>query len=97
MTGQRAAAEPYATRFETEVTSIDGRRVWLERSHFYRLSRASASGLDPEGEARPAKGINLLSLSYRRLTTVTWVKDRNPKRSFGGLEMRLLSTPCDGR
>ncbi|WP_226479548.1 alanine--tRNA ligase-related protein [Natrinema amylolyticum] len=35
MTGQRAAAEPYATRFETEVTSIDGRRVWLERSHFY--------------------------------------------------------------
>jgi len=38
MTGQRAAAEPYATRFETEVTSIDGRRVWLERSHFYAAS-----------------------------------------------------------
>ncbi|QLK26451.1 alanyl-tRNA editing protein [Natrinema zhouii] len=38
MTGQRAAAEPYATRFETEVTSIDGRRVWLERSHFYGAS-----------------------------------------------------------
>jgi alanyl-tRNA synthetase len=35
MTGQRAAAEPYATRFETEVTAIDGRRVWLERSHFH--------------------------------------------------------------
>jgi len=26
MAGQRTAAEPYATRFETEVTSIDGRR-----------------------------------------------------------------------
>ncbi|SEV86353.1 alanyl-tRNA editing protein [Natrinema salifodinae] len=38
MIGQRAAAEPYATRFETEVTSVDGRRVWLERSHFYGAS-----------------------------------------------------------
>ncbi|ELY80349.1 alanyl-tRNA editing protein [Natrinema pallidum] len=38
MTGQRAATEPYATRFETEVTSIDGRRVRLERSHFYGAS-----------------------------------------------------------
>ncbi|QLG48177.1 alanyl-tRNA editing protein [Natrinema halophilum] len=38
MTGQRAAVEPYATRFETEVTSIDGRRVWLERSHFFGAS-----------------------------------------------------------
>ncbi|RZH66559.1 alanyl-tRNA editing protein [Natrinema altunense] len=38
MTGQRAAAEPYATRFETEVTAIDGRRVRLERSHFYGAS-----------------------------------------------------------
>ncbi|AEH38736.1 alanine--tRNA ligase-related protein [Halopiger xanaduensis] len=38
MSGQRAAAEPYATRFETEVTAIDGRRVWLERSHFYGAS-----------------------------------------------------------
>ncbi len=35
MTGQRAAAEPYATRFESEVTAIDGRQVWLETSHFY--------------------------------------------------------------
>ncbi|AFZ73356.1 alanyl-tRNA synthetase [Natronobacterium gregoryi] len=35
MSGQLAAAEPYATRFETEVTSIDGNRVWLERSYFY--------------------------------------------------------------
>ncbi|MXV61166.1 hypothetical protein GS429_03640 [Natronorubrum sp. JWXQ-INN-674] len=35
MTGQRAAAEPYTTRFESEVTSIDGREVWLERSYFY--------------------------------------------------------------
>ncbi|ELY98221.1 threonyl/alanyl tRNA synthetase SAD [Natrialba chahannaoensis JCM 10990] len=35
MSGQRAAAEPYATRFETEVTAIDGRRVWLETSYFY--------------------------------------------------------------
>jgi len=43
MTGQRAAAEPYATRFETEVTSIDGRRVWLERSHFYGASGGQPS------------------------------------------------------
>ncbi|SDJ52427.1 alanyl-tRNA editing protein [Natronorubrum texcoconense] len=35
MTGQRAAREPYTTRFETEVTSIDGRNVWLETSYFY--------------------------------------------------------------
>ncbi|WP_247001907.1 alanyl-tRNA editing protein [Halosolutus gelatinilyticus] len=35
MSGQRAAAEPYTTRFETEVTSIDGRQVWLETSYFY--------------------------------------------------------------
>ncbi|MHC3438352.1 alanyl-tRNA editing protein [Natrialbaceae archaeon A-gly3] len=38
MTGQRAAAEPYATRFETEVTAIDGRNVWLETTHFYAES-----------------------------------------------------------
>ncbi|WP_265108016.1 alanyl-tRNA editing protein [Halosolutus halophilus] len=35
MSGQRAAAEPYTTRFETEVTAIDGRTVWLETSYFY--------------------------------------------------------------
>ncbi|AXR76986.1 alanyl-tRNA editing protein [Natrarchaeobaculum sulfurireducens] len=35
MIGQRAATEPYVTRFETEVTAIDGRRVWLESSYFY--------------------------------------------------------------
>ncbi len=38
MSGQLAAAEPYATRFETEVTAVDGRRVWLETSHFYAES-----------------------------------------------------------
>ena len=38
MTGQRAASEPYATRFETEVTAIDGRQVWLETSFFYAES-----------------------------------------------------------
>ncbi|WP_049927168.1 serine-tRNA(Ala) deacylase AlaX [Halopiger goleimassiliensis] len=38
MSGQRAAAEPYVTRFETEVTSVDGRRVWLDRSYFYAES-----------------------------------------------------------
>ncbi|WP_306052212.1 alanyl-tRNA editing protein [Natronococcus wangiae] len=35
MSGQRAAAEPYTTRFETEVAAIDGRQVWLETSYFY--------------------------------------------------------------
>lgn len=35
MTVQRATREPYTTRFETEVTSIDGPRVWLETSYFY--------------------------------------------------------------
>ena len=38
MSGQRAAREPYTTRFETEVTAVDGRKVWLERSYFYAES-----------------------------------------------------------
>lgn len=38
MSGQRAAREPYTTRFETEVTAVDGRHVWLERSYFYAES-----------------------------------------------------------
>ncbi len=38
MSGQLAANEPYATRFETEVTAVDGRKVWLETSHFYAES-----------------------------------------------------------
>ncbi|ELY51816.1 alanyl-tRNA editing protein [Natronorubrum bangense] len=38
MTGQRAAREPYATRFETEVTAVDGDCVWLETSYFYGAS-----------------------------------------------------------
>ncbi len=52
MTGQRAATEPYVTRFETEVTSIDGRRVWLESSYFYGESggqpadRGTIGGVD---------------------------------------------------
>ena len=52
MTGQRAAREPYATRFETEVTAIDGDCVWLETSYFYGASggqpadRGTISGLD---------------------------------------------------
>ena len=35
MSGQRAAAEPYATRFESEVTAVDGTQVWLETTHFF--------------------------------------------------------------
>ncbi|WP_255168159.1 alanyl-tRNA editing protein [Natrononativus amylolyticus] len=38
MSGQRAAAEPYTTRFETEVTAVDGTRIWLETSYFYAES-----------------------------------------------------------
>ncbi|AGB16876.1 alanyl-tRNA synthetase [Halovivax ruber XH-70] len=38
MSGQRAAAEPYATRFETEVSAVDGRRVWLDSTHFFAES-----------------------------------------------------------
>lgn len=38
MSGQRAAAEPYTTRFETTVRSVDGREVRLERSYFYAES-----------------------------------------------------------
>ncbi|SDR20257.1 alanyl-tRNA synthetase [Natronobacterium texcoconense] len=54
MSGQLAAAEPYATRFDTEVTSIDGNRVWLERSYFYAESggqpadRGTIDGIDVE-------------------------------------------------
>lgn len=47
MSGQRAASEPYTTRFETEVTSIEGRTVWLERSYFY-----GASGGQPADRGR---------------------------------------------
>ncbi|MCU4973083.1 alanine--tRNA ligase-related protein [Halobacteria archaeon AArc-m2/3/4] len=35
MSGQRAADEPYTTRFETGVSAVDGRRVWLETTFFY--------------------------------------------------------------
>ncbi|WP_121741054.1 alanyl-tRNA editing protein [Natronorubrum halophilum] len=35
---QRAAREPYTTRFETEVTAVDGRSVWLETSYFFGAS-----------------------------------------------------------
>ncbi|TYL39265.1 hypothetical protein CV102_08260 [Natronococcus pandeyae] len=38
MSGQRAAAQPYTTRFETEVAAVDGRQVWLETSYFYAES-----------------------------------------------------------
>ena len=38
MSWQLAAHEPYVTRFETEVTAVDGRRVWLETSYFFAES-----------------------------------------------------------
>jgi alanyl-tRNA synthetase len=38
MSGQRAAAEPYTTRFDTEATAIEGKRVRLETSSFYAES-----------------------------------------------------------
>lgn len=38
MSGQRAAAEPYTTRFETAVSAVDGRSVWLETTFFYAES-----------------------------------------------------------
>ncbi|WP_459810138.1 alanine--tRNA ligase-related protein [Halopiger thermotolerans] len=51
MSGQRAAAEPYATRFETDVTAIDGRKVWLERSHFYGASGGQPADRGTIGDA----------------------------------------------
>ncbi len=38
MSGQQAAAEPYTTRFETEVSAVDGREVRLETTYFYAES-----------------------------------------------------------
>ncbi|WIV66790.1 alanyl-tRNA editing protein [Natrialbaceae archaeon AArc-T1-2] len=38
MSGQRAAAEPYTTRFQTDVRAVDGREVWLEETYFYAES-----------------------------------------------------------
>ncbi|WP_247729406.1 DHHA1 domain-containing protein [Halovivax limisalsi] len=38
MSPQRAAAEPYGTRFESTVAAVDGRRVWLETTHFFAAS-----------------------------------------------------------
>ncbi|ELY50043.1 threonyl/alanyl tRNA synthetase SAD, partial [Natronolimnohabitans innermongolicus JCM 12255] len=51
MTGQRAASEPYTTRFETEVTSVDGRRVWLETSYFYGASDGQPADRGTIGDA----------------------------------------------
>ncbi|WP_339102897.1 alanyl-tRNA editing protein [Haloterrigena salinisoli] len=51
MTGQRAAGEPYTTRFETEVTSIDGRTVWLETSYFYGASDGQPADRGTIGDA----------------------------------------------
>ena len=58
MTGQRAAREPYTTRFETEVTSIDGREVWLETSYFY-----GESGGQPADRGMIA-GIEVADVQY---------------------------------
>lgn len=38
MSWQRAADEPYVTRFETEVTAVDENRVWLDTSYFFAAS-----------------------------------------------------------
>jgi alanyl-tRNA synthetase len=38
MTGQRAAAEPYTTRWETTVEWVDGREVGLDVTYFYAES-----------------------------------------------------------
>jgi alanyl-tRNA synthetase len=52
MSGQLAAMEPYTTRFETNVTAVDGRRVRLGRSYFYAESggqpadRGTIDGVD---------------------------------------------------
>ena len=51
MTGQRAAREPYTTRFETEVASIDGRTVWLETSYFYGTSDGQPADRGTIGDA----------------------------------------------
>ena len=54
MTGQRAAAEPYATRFESEVTAIDGRRVWLDSTYFFAASGGQPADRGRIGDARVA-------------------------------------------
>ncbi|WP_207587490.1 hypothetical protein [Halomontanus rarus] len=38
MSGQRAVDGPYTTRFETGVSAVDGRWVWLETTYFYAES-----------------------------------------------------------
>lgn len=43
MTGQLAAAEPYTTRWETQVTAVDGRDVTLDTSYFYTESGGQPS------------------------------------------------------
>ncbi|WP_276254337.1 hypothetical protein [Halomontanus rarus] len=48
MSGQRAVDGPYTTRFETGVSAVDGRRVWLETTYFYAESGSeSGSGGQP--------------------------------------------------
>ena len=54
MTGQPAAAEPYATRFESEVTAVDGRRVWLDSTYFFAASGGQPADRGRIGDARVA-------------------------------------------
>lgn len=54
MTGQLAAREPYTTRFETEVTAVDGHDVWLETSYFFGASDGQPADRGRIGDAEVA-------------------------------------------
>ena len=58
MSGQRAAAEPYATRFETQVTAVDGHRVWLESTHFFAESGGQPADHGTVGDV-PVEGVEI--------------------------------------
>ncbi|WP_255193415.1 alanyl-tRNA editing protein [Natronobeatus ordinarius] len=59
MSGQRAAAEPYTTRFESEVQSVDGRKVWLEESYFYAESGGQPADRGTIGDV-PVEDVRLV-------------------------------------
>ena len=59
MSGQRAAAEPYTTRFESEVQSVDGRTVWLEESYFYAESGGQPADRGTIGDV-PVEDVRLV-------------------------------------
>jgi hypothetical protein len=67
------------------IVALFASLVSLLALQFYRWCKASASGLDPEGEADTSNAQATVSHG----TVATWVKDLNPK------QLRAVAEECD--